>query len=327
MGGAWIVGNSSGLSLFYKSCPSTGNLTRCGPFSERGANESYDDPSIYGDLGGIPVCPPTGCSNPRLGSAFGRNYPLTLAPSLTPVPTNATLFAITVNLPYHSYFQSCHRDPSQGNGSAGPGCTYEGGTPTDMASFGFDVGGNYDVVSIAEICPCNSTTNTLQMTAYTSNGGDSIVQTLNSTTVPIYTPIHRLTISTDRKSYISFYVDNITLYSSTTLPIVQNPSYGGVLEFSTRTSINNETNVATFSNVTLYASSKISVSGLQNGMGVVVRGPGGFTAASNANSSGIAVVDVSPEPTNLSVSVELNGSVIATYSSTVNAGAQLKLAP
>ena len=261
-----------------------------GPHHEfYGDREAFDDSSIYGDLNNVPA--------------------------------NATLFSVDVSMPYYNYYSYCSQD--YGNGSNG--CSYEL-TPYNSAALAFNVDGSYDVVSIAEVCNYPCTSNALQLSAYTSAGGSSLLQTLNTVTIPNYTSSHRLTIATDRKSFIDFYVDNILLYSNTTMPISQPTGVPGQVELSMRTSVNNETDAVTFSNFTAYANSTISASGLsRQGMTLVVNGTNGFNASSIASSNGTATVNVSPNPVNLTVSIELNGKIIATYNVTVSAGAQFQL--
>ena len=321
-GAAWASANASGLTLISACDPN--DPSYCGPHNEFwGDHEAFDDVSIYGDLGGIPVGS-DGDDTPAMMSTASSPFSVAdrnLATPITSVPSNATVFSAQVYIPYYNYFSSCKED----TGSGGPGCTYEL-YPYDSATLGFDVAGNYDIVSIAEICGDSScTTNALQMSAYTSSGGGSVDQVLNSTIVPTYTPQHKLTIATDRRTFVDFYVDNILLFSSSTMPIEQNPSFGGVLEFSIRTSINNETDSVTFSNITAYSSSHITASGLSNGMSLIVNGVAGFSETALANSDGMATVDVSSNPSNLMVSVVLDGNVIANYSNPVNAGAEFKL--
>ncbi|MDH2900790.1 MAG: hypothetical protein PXY39_07435 [archaeon] len=311
-GAAWASANSSGLTISYKACADQSNLTNCGPYAEFHAGEAYDDIAIYGDLGAVPALPPGQKASPL----FGMNRGFSFSPALTTVPSSATVFSIEVNLAQQN-FNGCTND-------TGSGCTYED-FAYNSATFGFDVGGNYDVVSIAEVCGISCASPALQMSAYTSNGGASVVQVLKTLTNSTYSPQHKLTIATDRKTFIDFYVDNQLIYSSSTIPIEQNPTSSGALEFSMRTSMNNETEVATFSNLTAYSSSTISASGLSSGMTLVVLGPNGFAATGNANSSGIATVDVSAEPMNLTVSITLNGNTIASYTSSVSAGAEFEL--
>jgi hypothetical protein len=334
--GCWAMANSSGLTLEYQTCPNKGNLTLCGPWHENWQDhEGSMDSSMYGDLGAVPVCS-KGCDpRGRGGTFFGPSDASFTNQPLSSVPSDALVFSIEVSLPYHSYYPSCTENTVPI--PAGAGCTYEfvPGTmplttpsPYDSATLGFDVGGNYDIVSVAEVCPCTSSSNSLEMSAYTSNGGSSInLPTLNTTTIPNFTPTHKLTIVTDRKTFIAIYVDNNLLYYSTTLPIQQNPIDGsGVMEFSTRTNINNETDIVTYSNATVYSTSTITATGLSPGMTLVVHGPNGFVATGTANSTGIAAVEVAAEPENLTVSVQLNGNTVATYSGTVSAGAVFKLA-
>jgi hypothetical protein len=315
MGRAWALANSSGLTLNYQTCPTSGNLSNCGPHAEFHAGEAFDDSGIYADLGALPILPSGSKDTPSF--APNRYLSSTSSP-LTLVPANATVFSIVVNLERQD-FSGCTND-------TGSGCTFED-IAYDSAALGFDVGGNYDVVSIAEVCgngiPCSSPA--LQMSAYTSNGGASVVQVLKTITNPTFTSQHRLTIATDRRTFISFYVDNELIYSNSTIPIEQNPSASGALEISMHTSVNNQTEVATFSNATVYGSSTVTATGLSSGMTLVVNGPNGFTATGAANSSGIATVDVSPELSNLTVSVNLNGNLIANYSSPVSAGAEFAL--
>ncbi|MGI0091876.1 MAG: hypothetical protein ACREBS_09215 [Nitrososphaerales archaeon] len=289
-GNAWASANSTGLTINIQTCADSSNLTNCGPLQEARAGESFNDISVYGDLGGV--------------------------------PSNATVFSIEASIPNHSYYQNCQQDVSS---AGGPGCTYEL-LPYDSAAFALISGGSWVVVSFAEICntPCN--TNGLQMTAFTSGGGDSVFKTLATKYNPTYTPVHKLTIATDKKTFIDFYVDNVLLYSNSTMP-TSLMGTGSQLELSMRTSINNETDSATFSNVTASSSSSVVVNGLPAGSAVVVNGTGGFSAIGNAPalSNGTATVNVSPEILNLAVSVELNGKFIATYSKQVDAGAVLKL--
>ena len=285
-GSAWASANSSGLTVSYQSCFSPDS---CGPHHEFwGDNESFNDASIYGDVG--------------------------------PIPGNATLFSVDAYLPYHSYYSTCQQDTGKG----GPGCTYEI-TPYDSAALAYVANGNYVVVSVAQVCNTPCTSNALQMSAFISAGGSSIVKTLAFVTVPNYTALHRLSISTDRKSFMDIYVDNRLIYSNSTMPA--NLGSGGVaqIELSQRTSVNNETSSVTWSNLQVYSSSVITVSGLGSGMGAVATGAGGFNQTSSSSSGGVATLNVAPQPTNISVSVEQNGKTIYSYSGKVGAGAQLSL--
>lgn len=323
-GTAYAEANGSGLTLSFKTCANSANLTDCTPIHEfQRDHEAYNDPSIYGDLGAIPVLPPgsPSVSFPGRGLSLASSSPAS-AP-LTTISPDATVFSISVNLQVQN-FAGCQLD----NGNGGLGCTYEL-APVDSVSFGYDVGGNYDVVSIAEICTDSACSSTMmQMSAYTSNGGSSIASTLatvnsNST----FTPTHRLTIATDGKSYIFFYVDNYLLYHSNTIPIEQkSQGGGGALEFAMRTSVNNITEVATFSNVTAYRSPFVSITGLSSGMTATINGTNGFNQTLTASSNGTVNFNVIQSPTNLVVSVKMDGKIIATYTQNLQIGAVLKLA-
>ena len=287
---AWASANSSsGLTINYETCADASNLTNCGPHHEFwGDKEAYDDSSIYGDLENIPA--------------------------------NASVFSIDVYLPYLNY-ANCQNDT--GHGSLG--CTYEL-FPYNSATLGYSVGGNMDVISVAEVCNYPCTTGGLLMSAYTSQGGASVISNLNSITNTTFTPFHRLTIATNRKNFIGFYVDNTLVYSNNTMPIEQNTEYGSpYVEFSLRTSINNQTLSVTYSNFTAYTSSSVFVTGLSSGMTAIVNGTDGFNATASANSSGVATLNVVTEPTNLTVSVELDGKLIATYNQQIEIGAILDL--
>lgn len=322
-GSAYAEANSSGLTLSFKTCANSANLTDCTPIHEfQRDHEAYNDPSIYGDLGAIPVLPPgsPSVSFPGRGLSLASSSPS--SSSLTTISPDATVFSITVNLQVQN-FAGCQLD----NGNGGPGCTYEL-APVDSVSFGYDVGGNYDVVSIAEICvdsACSSTM--MQMSAYTSNGGDSIANTLATVnTNSTFTPTHRLTIATDGKSYIYFYVDNYLLYHSNAIPIEQkSQGGGGALEFAMRTSVNNITEVATFGNVTAYRSPFVSITGLSNGMTAIINGTNGFNQTITVGSNGTVNFNVIESSINLVVSVKLDGKIIATYTQNLQIGSVLKL--
>ena len=337
--GAWASANNSGLSITYNTCiyayiseyETSGYV--CGPHHEYLQGEGPYDSSIYGDLGAIPVCPPSTCGNRPLvltASSYFGSRNVYDSPSITPVPSSATVFSIDVNLPYHNFYSTCQQDTKSNStdplAPLNDGCTYESTIgPYDSASLGFDVGGNYDIVGIAEVCPCTSTANSLQMFAYTSNGGASITKILNITTIADFTPFHKLTVATDRRTFVDFYVDNLLVYSSSTMPIQQSTNYGGVIEFTTRTNINHEADIVTFSNAAVYSNSTITATNLPSGAILSVTGPDGFSSNETADPNGKAVVDVSAEPMNLIVSVKSNGETIAKYAQPVNAGAVLNL--
>src|SRR5487761_1269071 len=108
--GAWASANNSGLSITYNTCiyayiseyETSGYV--CGPHHEYLQGEGPYDSSIYGDLGAIPVCPPSTCGNRPLvltASSYFGSRNVYDSPSITPVPSSATVFSIDVNLPYH----------------------------------------------------------------------------------------------------------------------------------------------------------------------------------------------------------------------------------
>jgi hypothetical protein len=299
-GTAWAYANSSGLTINDQTCP-TYAPGSCTPHHEYfGDKEPFFDTAIQGDLA---------------------------------VPSAATVFSIEAYLPYHSYYSSCSID----SGSGGSGCTYipnayqqllytlPYNSPYDAATFAYAYNSNLVVVNIAEICSSAScTNNSLLMTAYTSYGGVSVVKMLANVLVPTFTPLHKLTIATDTKTFIDIYVDNTLLYSNSSMPI-SGLAPGGDVEFAARTSINNETNVVVWSNYTAYASPFVTVQGLSSGMTVLVNGTAGFKGNATASAgNGTVLLNVAPEPENLSISIELNGQIIATINS-VESGAVLDL--
>jgi hypothetical protein len=258
------------------------------PHSERyGGNEAFDDCSFYGSVGSTPA--------------------------------NATLFSVDVYMPYYNYYSYCQQDTSAG----GSGCTYEI-IPYNEAALGIDVGGNIVNVAFAEVCNSPCTSNGMLMLAYTSQGGSSVLETLNQTTVNSYTPFHKLTIATDRSSYIDLYVDNTLVYSNHTMPIDLTGGSPAIM-LSERTSVNGETDIVTWSNVLAYSSPFITASGLPIGATLVVSGTSGWSSSQVANSNGTAIVNVAPNPSNLSVSVELDGKTLASYSGTVQTGSVFTL--
>jgi hypothetical protein len=286
-GRAWLYADSSGLTVNYETCPDPSNPLNCGPHHEHlGDSEAFNDASLYGDLGNI--------------------------------PSNATLFTITADLPNHPYYQNCQLD--SGNGA--PGCSYET-TPFDAAGFALVANGYYLVLSFAETCNSPCTTNSLEVSAYVSQGGSSIDDVLNTTYFASYTPIHRLTISTDRKSYLNFYFDSTLIYSNRTMPVNINAPISE-LELSQRTSINNETESVTWSNLSIYSSSTVSVKNVPAGSTVMINGSNGFAVSQRQATNGTAVIDVSIEPYNLSVTVIVDEKTI-NYPSFVNSGSVLDL--
>ncbi|MHB1907491.1 MAG: hypothetical protein ACYCQJ_01315 [Nitrososphaerales archaeon] len=290
-GNSWTLQGDYEPGIAWFSANSTGltisdqacDGSSCGPRQEANAGEAFDDVSFYGDVS---------------------------------IPSNATLFSIEAYIPYHSYYSSCTLDKGQS------GCTYEL-LPYDAAALALDVSGNLIVVSFAEVCNNPCSTNGLQMSAYTSGGGSSVNQVLNTIDNSTYTPLHTLTIATDRKSFIELYVDNILLYSSTTMPIDLSGG-GGSIEISERTSINGEVDSVTWSNFLAYSSSEIAVSGLSSGMTLVASGSNGFNETLSSFSNGVGIINVTTSPSNVSVSVELDGKVIASKSA-LKSGAFLTL--
>ena len=234
--------------------------------------------------------------------------------------SSGVVYSIEAYIPYYSFYSTCQLDTGTNQG-----CTYES-VPYDEAAFGIDVSGNLVNVGFAEVCNNPCTSNALEMIAYTSQGGSSCEAPcpLASITQHVYTPLHRLTIVTDRKTFIDIYVDNTLLYSSSTMPIDLNGSAYG-LELSERTSINGETFDVTWSNAVVYSSDNISVSGLPSGSSLVVNGTNGFSSTQPADSNGNAEIIVAAAPNNLMVSVELDGKILATYNEPVQAGTTLKL--
>ena len=290
-GNSWTLQGDYEPGIAWFSANSTGltindqtcDGSSCGPRQEANAGEAFNDVSFYGDVS---------------------------------IPSNATLFSIDAYIPYHNYYSSCALDKGQS------GCTYEL-LPYDAAALALDVSGNLIVVSFAEVCNNPCSTNGLQMSAYTSGGGSSVNQVLNTIDNSTYTPLHKLTIATDRKSFIELYVDNILLYSSTTMPIDLSGG-GGAIEISERTSINGEVDSVTWSNFLAYSSSEIAVGGLSSGMTLVASGSNGFNETLSSFSNGVGIINVATSPSNVSVNIELDGKVIASKSD-LESGAFLML--
>lgn len=286
-GRAWLNANSSGLTVSYETCSDPSNPLNCGPHHEHlGDGEAFDDSSLYGDLGNI--------------------------------PSNATVFSVTANIPYHPYYQNCQLD----SGNGGSGCSYEE-TPYDAAGFALVANGQYLVLSFAETCNSPCTTNALQVSAYTSGGGSSVFKILNTTNFATYTAVHKLTISTDRKSYLDLYFDSTLIYSNTTMPVNMSGAISE-LQLSQRTSINNETSTVTWSNLEVYSSPSVIVENVPAGATVDVKGSNGFTVSNVQTVNGTAVIDVAVNPVNLSVSVIVDGKTLA-YPASINSGTVLAL--
>lgn len=251
-------------------------------------HESFDDCSFYGSLAGA--------------------------------PSNATVFSVEASIPYYDYYSSCRQD----TGGGGSGCTYEI-TPYNEAAFGIDVGGNIVYVAFAEVCNSPCSTNGLLMTAYVSQGGSDVTQTLVRVSNTTYTPLHRLTIATDRRTYIDLYVDNERIYSNATLPTGFNGT-GYALQLSERTSVNNEVSIVTWSNLLAYESGYISATGLPAGSTLVVAsGANNFQLEQSAGSNGTAIIDVVPQMGTFAVSVQLNGKTLVSYNAPAEPGSQFTL--
>jgi hypothetical protein len=307
-GAAYFNANSSGITLYDQGCstPYYGQPVReCGPYFEWNGNSHEENVSELS------------------GATYG-------------IPSDAQVFSIYVTLPYYN-FNGCEYNLSS------TGCSYEGYGPTISALWALDVGNagspnSYSVaLSLNEFCSqltgsfgtCVSTTNDLSVglgtAAFVNNSYDASLSKSLSVNVPSlpYTPNHKLTIATDLHSYFEVWVDNILEYSNTTSPIAAGNNLA--LNFYQFDNVNNMTLGTTWKNVTVFANSRISVSGLSSGMTVLATGANGFNATATPNSSGTASLDVSNEPANLSIVAELNGHIVATYSGSVSAGAELKL--
>ncbi len=249
-----------------------------------------------------------------------------LSAVLSGVSTNLTLFSIYAYIPQYNYFGSCRYNVSS------TGCSYEGSGPSVSANWALvSSGSNFSnsvAVSFAEVS--NGGSPALSIGASTASvvcnpeckyaGG----KFLGGSFVSQYTPLHRLTIATDRKSFMELFVDNTKVYSNTTMPVNLNGTNLS-LNFYQFTSINNETVTTSWSNFTAFAGNSISVSGLTTGMTLVISGPGGFQQNALGNSNGYAAIDVSLNPLDLNVTIDLNGRGIVSYGQLVSAGAVLKL--
>jgi hypothetical protein len=250
------------------------------PKQEVHGGESSTDCSFYGDLGSA--------------------------------PQNGVVFSVGAYIPFYTFYSTCPHD--SGNVK---GCSYEGSTPWDEATLGLDVGGYLVNVGFVEVCSGSPCTNALEMIAYLSQGGSSCLSPcpLASSIVSSYTPYHRLTIATDRKTYLDMYVDNTLVYSSTTtLPVSLSGSYS--IELSERTSINGETFAVTWSNVVIYSSNNVSGT---------TSAPSGTSHAANAQSQFRAVISAavnrgselsveSGNPNNFIMSAEMHGKDIIAMS-------------
>ena len=250
-----------------------------------------------------------------------------LSSVLSNVPTNLTLFSIYAYIPQYNFFGSCSYNVSS------TGCSYEGSGPSVSANWALASSGsnfsNSVAISFAEVrngggAPAlsvgASTASVLCRPECKYAGG----QFLGGTFISQYTPMHRLTIATDRKSFIELFFDNTKIYSNSTMPIDLNGTNLS-LNFYQFTTINNETIETSWSNFTAYAGNAVTVSGLTSGMTLVVTGPGGFQQSALGNSSGVATVEVTLNPADLNVTIDLNGRPVVSYGQNVSAGATLKL--
>ncbi len=297
-GNAWLYDNGSGFTMVDQTCSGPGNpLQVCGPYWEWNGDKRTHN-----------------------GVTTGEEYVSELSAALYGVPPSAQVFSINLDIPnYSSIFANCAYNISS------TGCSYEGFAPEISGIWALDAGSNSIAVSLAEGTRGMSVS---LSTATFINGQYQADLSKNlNVNVPffsVYSPHHRLMIATDRSTFLKVWVDNTLEYSNNTMP-VDLSSNNLAVNFYQFDNVDNETLATTWSNFTASASPTIAVSGLSSGMSVVVNGTNGFTQSAVANSSGVAVVDVSLEPSNLTVSVELNGKVIDTYGSAVNAGTQLRL--
>ena len=236
------------------------------------------------------------------------------------MPSTAQVFSIYLFLPnYTGIFANCAYK------SSSSGCSYEGYAPAITGVWALDVGSNSIAVSLSEGTSGMSVG--LSTAAFINGQYQASLSKNLKVNVPFistYTPLHKLTIATDRQSYVKVWLDNTLEYSNSTLPFDMSSNALSV-NFYQFDNVNNETLGTTWSNFTAYGNPTITVSGLSNGMTVIANSTDGAMQTATANSSGVAIVNVASNPTNLNVSVELNGKLIDTYSTKLNAGAQLQL--
>lgn len=317
-GTAFLSANSSGITLTDQTCstPYHDNpLQECGPYWEWNGDKRYVN-----------------------GVLTGEENVSELSGAISGIPSNAQVFSINVNLPYYN-FKGCEFNVSS------TGCSYEGEYgPAITGYWALDVssGSSYYSISmsLSEVCPiqtlygtCTSSTNSLSVgigTGVVING--TYQPNLSESLKPLapsfasFTSDHRLTIATDLRSYLYIWVDNVLEYSSSTIPfLVPSGSVLG-LNFYQFDNVDNMTLSTTWKDVTVYATPYIFVSGLSPDMTTIVNGAGSFIVSANANSSGIAAVDVAAQPNNLKLAVEQDGKTIATYSAPVSIGTELQLA-
>ncbi|MGI0090734.1 MAG: hypothetical protein ACREBS_03405 [Nitrososphaerales archaeon] len=295
-GAAWLSANSSGFTMTDQACSSPGNpLKVCGPYWEWNGDKRVVN-----------------------GVITGEENVSELSAALYGVPSTADVFSIYLAMPKYD-FSSCVLNTSS------TGCSFEGTGPSITGIWALDAGPNSVAVSLSQ---AKTGIYVGISTASFLNGQyqPSLSKNLNASVpfFPTFSPNHKLTIATDRHSYFEVWVDNTLEYSSTKMPVDLSQS-GIALNFYQFDNVNNMTLSTTWKNFTAYSSSFVTVVGLSPAMSIVVNGTNGFSGNANANSTGIAVVDVSDHPTDLQVSVELNGKIVVTYGTTVGAGAQLRL--
>jgi hypothetical protein len=312
-GTAWLSANTTGFTLTDQTCSGPGNpLNVCGPYWEWNGDRTFVNGHLVGEENSSEV------------SAVLDNK----------IPSGAQVFSVYLTLPYYN-FDGCEYNVSS------TGCSYEGYGPSIEGLSALDVltsnSNSYSVaVGLAEFCSqlsspfgtCISPSNQISVGISTAAIVGGQYDSSLSKNLPVseailpYSPTHKVTIATDFHSYFDIWVDNTLEYTNSTAPITGQGQLGlNLYQFD---NVDNMTLSTTWSNMTIYSSSQITVTGLSSGMTVTALASGGFNSTATANSSGVATLDVSNEPVNLTIRIELNGQMIATYSP-VNAGAVLKL--
>jgi hypothetical protein len=290
----FIQANSSGITFLDQTCSGPGNPVKvCGPYWEWNGDKRYVN-----------------------GVLTGEENVSELSGALYNVPGSDQIFSIGLHLPQYS-FAGCAYNISS------TGCSYEGYGPSIAGVWALDANNGSIAVSLAE-GNSNQLSVGISTAAFVNGQYDASLSKNLVPKVPTipYTPNHTLTIATDRNSYIEIWIDNILEYSNSTLPV----SLAGnslTVNFYQFDDVDNMTLGTVWSNYTAYSGSNVTVTGLQNGMSLLVSGKNGFNETIPANSSGTAVADVTDEPANLNVSIQYNGNTIDTYGSLVNAGAVL----
>lgn len=314
-GASYLYANRSGITLMDQTCitPYQGQpLKDCGPYWEWNGDKRFVGDHLTGEEN----------SSELSGALYG-------------VPTTGQVFSIYLNLPQYNFNGCSFNDSSYG-------CSYEGYTPEISGVWALDVGksGTSDsssvAVSLSESCSaltsygtCDSRTNLLSVgistAAFVNGGYDQSLSKGLPAVVPFfpYSPNHKLTIATDLKTYFEIWVDNALEYYNSTIPIPSGNNYA--LNFYQFDNVDNMTLGTTWSNMTVYSTPFAFVSGLSSGMSVYASGSGGFNDTVASNSSGIAMIDIATNPTDLFVTVLSNGVPIANYSSPLAVGAELRL--